>query len=180
MDVVKTRIAELNGAVDVSSAAGKGTTFTIRLPLTLAIIRSLLFRVRHGVFAAPIDNVREIVAAPVERIVSIHGRRTFDNRGEFLPLVDINEVFQWPGNASDSRVPLAELGPRKRLEIVILQAAAAAKVVMVSAVDQKEKLAECIKLGAIDFLVKPFDKSRLRSLFEKLSSSQTAGQKEGR
>lgn len=46
----------------------------------------------------------------------------------------------------------------------------AARVVMVSAVDQKEKLAECIKLGAIDFLVKPFDKARLRSLFEKLSS----------
>jgi two-component system chemotaxis response regulator CheY len=47
----------------------------------------------------------------------------------------------------------------------------AAKVVMVSAVDQKEKLAECIKLGAVDFLVKPFDRSRLKNLFDKLSTS---------
>lgn len=44
-----------------------------------------------------------------------------------------------------------------------------ARVVMVSAVDQKEKLTECIRLGAIDFIVKPFDKSALKSLFEKLS-----------
>lgn len=43
----------------------------------------------------------------------------------------------------------------------------AARVAMVSAVDQKEKLAECIRLGAVDFIVKPFDKTRLKNFFEK-------------
>jgi two-component system chemotaxis sensor kinase CheA len=123
MDIVKTRIAELNGTIDVDSTAGKGTTFTIRLPLTLAIIRSLLFGVRYGVFAAPIDNVREIVAAPADRIVTIHGRRTFDNRGEFLPLVDIDDVFDWPGNAAIAKSSAGEIESRRRIEVVILQAA---------------------------------------------------------
>src|SRR6185295_10597373 len=95
MDIVKTRIAELNGSVDVQHEAGRGTTFTIRLPLTLAIIRSLLFRLRHGIFAVPIDNVREIVSVPVDQIVTIHGKQTFDVRGEFIPLVDIDDIFDW-------------------------------------------------------------------------------------
>lgn len=49
---------------------------------------------------------------------------------------------------------------------------ALARVVMVSAVDQKEKLTECIRLGAVDFIVKPFDRGSLKSLFEKLSREQ--------
>ena len=81
MDIVKTRIAELNGAIDIEHAAGRGTTFTVLLPLTLAIIHSLLFRLRHGVFAVPIDNVREIVSVPVDQIVTVHGRRTFGSTG---------------------------------------------------------------------------------------------------
>ena len=93
MDIVKTRIAELNGTIDVEHAPGDGTTFTIRLPLTLAIIRSLLFRLRHGMFAVPIDNVREIVSVPVDQIVTIHGRQTFDVRGD---------SFRWSTSTTSS------------------------------------------------------------------------------
>jgi len=50
-----------------------------------------------------------------------------------------------------------------------------ARVVMVSAVDQREKLTECIRLGAVDFIVKPFDKARLRSFFEKYGRDQPLG-----
>ncbi len=95
MDIVKTRIMELNGNTTIDVVPGRGTTFTIRLPLTLAIIRSLLFRVRYGVFAVPIENVREIVSVPVEQIVTIRERRTFDVRGEFIPLIGIDEIFDW-------------------------------------------------------------------------------------
>lgn len=95
MDIVKTRILELNGTTSIENNPGKGTTFTIRLPLTLAIIRSLLFRVRHGVFAVPIENVREIVSVPLDEIVSFQDRNTFEVRGDFLPLVDVDEIFDW-------------------------------------------------------------------------------------
>jgi two-component system chemotaxis sensor kinase CheA len=117
MDIVKTRIAELNGTIEIQQVSGRGTTFIIRLPLTLAIIRSLLFRVEHGIFAVPIDNVREIVSVPVDQIVTIHGRQTFEARGEFIPLAGINDVFDWDmvrhsGAVSDTNA--------KRVDVVIL------------------------------------------------------------
>lgn len=125
MDIVKTRIAELNGAIDVEHEFGRGTAFTIRLPLTLAIVRCLLFRLRHGVFAVPIANVREIVSVAAEEIVTIHGRRTFEVRGEFIPLVDIDDVFQW--HDALYRYPGSRTVPdernARRLNVVILHAA---------------------------------------------------------
>ena len=57
---------------------------------------------------------------------------------------------------------------------------ATAQVVMVSAVDQREKLAECVRLGAIDFIVKPFDPANLLKLFEKLGREPSAGLGDGR
>lgn len=123
MDIVKTRILELNGTTSIDNMPGNGTTFTIRLPLTLAIIRSLLFRVRHGVFAVPIENVREIVSVPLEQVVSIHDRHTFDVRGEFLPLVDVDEIFDWHdidyGHGEQARAEVAE-GQQQRINVVIL------------------------------------------------------------
>ena len=120
MDIVKTRIAELNGTIGVETQLGYGTTFSIRLPLTLAIIRCLLFRLRHGMFAVPIDGVREIVSISVDDIVTIRGRHTFEVRGEFVPLVDIDDVFDWPGS-----IPTPEVGgtarDRRRVNVVILQ-----------------------------------------------------------
>lgn len=95
MDVVKTRIADLNGNVDVRSTPEQGTTFVIRLPLTLAIINSLLVRIRDVVFSMPIDDVREIVSVQPGEIVAVHGKQTFDVRGEFIPLVGIDDVFKW-------------------------------------------------------------------------------------
>lgn len=125
MDIVKTRIAELNGTIDIENFVGRGTTFTIRLPLTLAIIRSLLFRLRHGVFAVPIDNVREIVSVPVDQIVTIHGRQTFEVRGKFVPLVDIDNIFDW--HAVEYRYPgsvdFAQDSMAQRLNVVILHSA---------------------------------------------------------
>jgi two-component system chemotaxis sensor kinase CheA len=95
MDIVKTRINELNGTIEVDSTVGQGTRFIIRLPLTLAIIRSLLFQLQQGTFAAPIENVREIVSVRKEDIVTVHGRDSIEIRGDFLPLVRIEDIFDW-------------------------------------------------------------------------------------
>ncbi len=62
MDVVLNRIRQLNGSIEIESVPQQGTHFTIRLPLTLAIINCLLVRVRGIVFSMPIDDVREIVS----------------------------------------------------------------------------------------------------------------------
>ena len=61
MDIVKSRIENLNGTVDVRSEPGRGTTFTIRLPLTLAIMPVLLVRIGGEAYAIPLDHLDEIV-----------------------------------------------------------------------------------------------------------------------
>jgi len=95
MDAVRTRITELSGTIDVDSVPGQGTAFTIRLPLTLAIIGSLLARVRNVIFSMPIEDVREIVNVPSADVVTVRNRQTIDVRGEFIPLIDITDVFDW-------------------------------------------------------------------------------------
>ncbi len=97
MDVVKKRIDSLNGTLQIESIPGVGTTFTIRLPLTLAIITSLLVRVRKTTFALPIDDVREIVSIDQQDVVDVLGQQTFDVRGEFIPLRRVDDIFHWHG-----------------------------------------------------------------------------------
>ena len=103
LDVVKSRIAELNGTIDIDSQPGEGTTFTIRLPLTLAIIRSLLVRICGEFFSIPVDDVREIVEVPADQVLSMHGMRTIDVRGAFIPVITLDDLFDWrqpPGRAA--------------------------------------------------------------------------------
>jgi two-component system chemotaxis sensor kinase CheA len=120
MDIVKTRIAELNGTIEVDSRPGLGTTFQIRLPLTLAIIRSLVFRLPHGIFAAPIENVREIVSVPRREVLSVHGRDSVEVRGEFIPLVGIDDIFDWNGVVPRRTSDRASAATGGRVEVVIL------------------------------------------------------------
>lgn len=126
MDVVKTRIHDLSGTIEVKSIPQQGTTFTIRLPLTLAIINSLLVRARGVIFSIPISDVREIVALRRTEITSIHGRATFAVRGEFIPLVGMDDVFSWrddpandPGNVLQDEFTTDETN--SKVPVVILQ-----------------------------------------------------------
>jgi two-component system chemotaxis sensor kinase CheA len=115
MDVVNNRIAELNGSIEVETRAGEGTSFKLRLPLTLAIIRCLLVRFRGGFFSMPIDDVREIVAVAHDQIHALHGSETIDVRGEFIPLIRMDRIFYWHGVVYD-RVRTAD--DRDTLDVV--------------------------------------------------------------
>ncbi len=120
MDAVKARITDLNGHIDVESTPGEGAAFVIRLPLTLAIINSLLVRVREVVFSMPIDDVREIVSVNERDILTVRGKQTIDVRGEFIPLVSVDEIFDWSDFAQQPIASQAE----QEIQAVILQAGA--------------------------------------------------------
>lgn len=138
MDIVRTKIAALNGSIDVESTRGQGTRFTIRLPLTLTITRCMLFRLPQGVIAVPIENVREIVSIAGRAKVRVHGREVCDIRGEMLPVVTADDVFAWSGEA-----PAAS--------------AAAETVVILTANRRSLGLRVDALLGGQDIVVKPLD-----------------------
>jgi two-component system, chemotaxis family, sensor kinase CheA len=97
MDIVKSRIENLSGMVDVRSVAGQGTTFTIRLPLTLAIMSSLLVRIYDEIYAIPLDHIDEIVEVRLSQIYRVQGKPTIEIRKKIVALVALSDVFRWGG-----------------------------------------------------------------------------------
>lgn len=103
MDIVKSKIEELSGVIELDSTPGVGTKVSIRLPLTLAILPSLLVEIGSEIYAMPIEVVREIVCARQENILTVHGLRTARIRQRVISLVELEELFQGPGTRRDSR-----------------------------------------------------------------------------
>ncbi|QEH31780.1 Chemotaxis protein CheA [Aquisphaera giovannonii] len=97
MDIVKNRIENLSGTVDVRSTPGQGTVFTIRLPLTLAIMSSLLVQVFDEVYALPLDHIDEIVEVKASQVFRVQGRPTIEVRKRIIALVSLKELFRWSG-----------------------------------------------------------------------------------
>lgn len=99
MDVVKTNISKLNGAISIHSEPGKGSVFTISLPLTLAILPVLILRLGEQSFAVPLSMVREILSVTPEQLQQVSGRATMVVRGEVLPVLPLAQLIGW--NPSD-------------------------------------------------------------------------------
>jgi two-component system, chemotaxis family, sensor kinase CheA len=113
MDIVKSRIEALNGTVDVRSESGRGTTFTIRLPLTLAIMPCLLFEIFDEVYAIPLDHIDEIVEVEPRDISRVRGKRMIEIRNRLVSLVALDDLLDWGGAAHPSARPGgAEAGKR--------------------------------------------------------------------
>ncbi len=93
MDVVKKQIQKLKGVIELDSAAGKGTTTTIRLPLTLAIVQSLLVRSRGETFAIPLGTVIESIRISPRDIQRIGDVEIYRLRDTVLPLVHLDEAM---------------------------------------------------------------------------------------
>lgn len=94
MDIVRSNIQKLGGIIDVDTVLGKGTKFSLRLPLTLAIIRGLLVRISDVVYVIPLGSVIETLLIPKSSIQTVHKREVIVIRGVTTPLVRMNQVFQ--------------------------------------------------------------------------------------
>jgi len=114
LDVVKTRIEELNGTVGMKSKRGEGTKFIITLPLSLAIIKSLLIDVLDGTYVIPISNVMRILPSREAQIKHVEGNECIVLDGEAIPIIRIKDEFNIKGESPGKNfVIIIEKGSEK-------------------------------------------------------------------
>jgi two-component system chemotaxis sensor kinase CheA len=114
LDVVKSNIAELNGIIDIETKMGKGTKFTIKLPLTLAIVQALLIKEEEYTFALPISSIIEIIRLKGEDIKecihSVNGVEMFKWRENIIPLIRVGEYFSSSKERGENKLFIVVVG----------------------------------------------------------------------
>jgi len=93
MDIVRKNLEKLNGSISLDTAIGRGSTFTVKLPLTLAIIRALLVSLGQRIYAIPLNSVEEITRVEKSDINTVGGLEAIRPRGEVVPLLWLGDVF---------------------------------------------------------------------------------------
>jgi two-component system chemotaxis sensor kinase CheA len=116
MDVVKTKINQLNGAVSINSSLGEGTTLEIKVPLTLAILPTLMIVVSDQTFALPLGSVNEIINLDVNKTNTVDNQLTMIVRSKAIPLFYLNDWLN-PHRPSENRlqghVVVVQIGPQQ-------------------------------------------------------------------
>lgn len=102
LDVVKRTVEEMGGNVRIKSAVSKGTTITISLPLTMAIIPAILVEVAESIFAVPLSSVREIVRTTPSTLKTVGNSKVIRLRDEVLSMVHLEEAINLTKNTSRS------------------------------------------------------------------------------
>ncbi len=119
MDVVKTNISRLGGIVEIHTELGIGTTFTLTLPATLAIIRALVVRVAGHIYALPITTVSEAIVLDANRVRTIESRDMLDLRDATIPLCYLDDLFEHESDRSGRRYVVVVVVGTKRVGFVV-------------------------------------------------------------
>ena len=114
IDAVVTRIRALGGSVEIRTARGEGTQVTVRLPVTLAIVRALLARVGDETYAIPMTHVNETAQLELDTIRQVKGRDVLVVRNDVLPLMHLRDVVGLPRrDAGGGQVVVLEVADRR-------------------------------------------------------------------
>lgn len=113
MDVVKSTIEQLNGSIELSSEIYKGSSFSLLLPLTMAIFKALFVGVGKETYAIPISNVSETVSIPKEDVTLIGGQMTTVLRNNVLPLVSLGDVLSIEKNSEEVKTTMCAVIAQK-------------------------------------------------------------------
>lgn len=121
MDIVRNQIERLNGLIDIDSKAGQGTCFTVRIPLTLAIITGLMVKVSGRDYVIPMNNVIEIVRIPMEHIQTVHGENVIVIRDKVIPLIWLHGALQLDKSKVQGKfIPIVVVGSaEKKLALAV-------------------------------------------------------------
>ena len=114
LDVVKTMINNLKGNISISSVKGEGTTFTIKLPLTLAIIQGLLVRVGKEIYSIPIANVIESQCINIKDLQHIDNYEILNVRNEVISILRLSRLFNIESNMNDEECYIVIVGTQEK------------------------------------------------------------------
>jgi two-component system, chemotaxis family, sensor kinase CheA len=137
VDAVVNRIRALGGSVELHSEVGAGTTFSLRLPVTLAILPALLARVEAETYALPLTHIRETLQLSSDVVRRVRGKEVLLLRDEVLPLLSLRRVVDLPGRDVEGS------------QVVVLEVA-----------DRRAGLVVDQLMGQQEVVVKPFDAAR--------------------
>jgi two-component system chemotaxis sensor kinase CheA len=116
MDVVRDKVNSLGGVVSISSVEGEGSTISIRLPLTLAIIQTLVIQLGNEIYAIPSSYIEQITSLNRDEIKHIRQQEVFMLRGEVVPLIRLQDILDTPGaknpEIDDLDVVVLKIGDR--------------------------------------------------------------------
>lgn len=110
MDVVRQKIISLGGSIDVESVVNEGSTFTIKLPLTLSIIQALMVKIGEETFALPLGIIETIVKVKKEEIILSHDKEIYVYRESMVPVIRINEKLGIESTSQNNHLILITLG----------------------------------------------------------------------
>lgn len=102
LDVVRTKITSLGGNVAVTSVQGKGTKFSVQLPLTLSIISAMLIKLGDEKFAIPLSSIVETAIVQRSSVLSVHGNPMIKFRNAVIPLISLSKLFDSPSYSEET------------------------------------------------------------------------------
>ena len=130
IDVVVTKVRALGGAVELRTASGQGSTFTLRLPTSLAIVRALVTRVGEERYAVPLTHVAEMVDLDPRNVTTLEGRDALAFHDRLIPLVHLRRLLQVEGEAP-ARRPVVVVGVGERFSGLVVDAMLGQQEIMV-------------------------------------------------
>lgn len=104
MDIVKAKVEKLRGSLLVSTGKDKGTVFTIKLPLTIAIMKALLFEIKGIIFAIPVNSIEEAITIKREEITTFEGKSVVKIRDEVVKVYSLREIYFEDGSSFEEEV----------------------------------------------------------------------------
>lgn len=112
MDVVKQKISSLGGSIEVQSKIDMGTTFVIKLPLTLSIIQVLIVNIGEDVFALPLGMIEKVSKYTEDEIIQAHNNEVYDYNGRTIPVIRVNEKLKIQSNSKNNHIIFIKLGDK--------------------------------------------------------------------